>query len=133
MKAQIIVVDGLVKISTTLTAKTNLSDTVLSLFLDRDTGEQVYRFSTDEKTGSTLNFNKGDNIKVDLNIQDIFPNGVFTLRASLKNRDRTKEYALHSNLAYFEVERQISSGLQWDIHWQPKENFSIESHDSEKK
>lgn len=129
IKSKIVKSKGLIKISTTLMSKTIIKDSILSIFIDRDTGEQVYRFSTDEKTGNSLNLTEGQSVKVDLELQDIFPNGIFTLRASLKSRDRTKEYALYSDLDYFEIDRRISGASQWDVHWQPNEKFSIESYD----
>lgn len=127
IKAKIVKNQGLIKISTTLTSKEIIKDSILSLFIDRDTGEQVYRFSTDEKTGKTLTLSKGEKVRVDLELQDIFPNGIFSLRASLKSQDRTKEYALYSGLDNFEIDRRTAGGSQWDIHWQPTEKFNVES------
>jgi ABC-2 type transport system ATP-binding protein len=118
--------DGSINILAELTPKIDIADSILSLFIDRDTGEQVYRFSSDERTGSPLNLKKNKKVKINLEIQDIFPNGVFTLRASVKSRDRTKEYALWGDLASFEIDRRASTGSEWDIHWQPNEKFIVE-------
>lgn len=114
-----------IQINVEVMPRQDLTDTILTLFIDRDTGEQVYRFSTDEKTGKALDLRAGKKITIDVSIQDIFPNGVFTLRASLKTKDRTKEYASHGDLASFKIDRRISSGSEWDIHWQPNEKFNI--------
>ena len=127
--------DGVVEISVEMTIKENLPSpqSILSLFVDRDTGEQVYRFSSDEKINNAFELKKDQKIKVNLKIQDIFPNGIFTLRASVKSRDRINEYALFGDLGSFEVDRRVSSGSQWDIHWQPNEEFNIETDDGRKK
>lgn len=126
--------NGLVKLSVELIVKESLpaADSILTLFIDRDTGEQVYRFSSDEKTGEVFELKKGKKLKINLDLQDIFPNGIFTLRASVKSKDRTSEYALFGDLGSFEIDRRVDTGQQWDIHWQPNEKFSIETDDSAK-
>lgn len=118
--------DGAIKMHIQLVPKEDMKDSILSLFLDRDTGEQVYRFSSDERIGQAFDFRKGEEVKIKLELQDIFPNGIFTLRASIKSQDRTSEYASISELAGFEIDRRVENGSQWDIHWQPKETFTIE-------
>lgn len=118
--------DGLVKANIKLIAKQDIEDSILSIFIDRDTGEQVYRFSSDERTGETFDLKKGGELSLDLDIQDIFPNGIFSFRGSIKSSDRTKEYASKGELAIFEIDRRLEKGSQWDIHWQPKDDFKFE-------
>lgn len=119
--------NGTVRARVELTPKKNMPDSILSLFLDRDTGEQVYRFSSDEKTGSPFQLERGKKITVDVRLEDIFPNGVFTLRASIKSVDRSIEYLSAGDLGRIEIDRRVESGSQWDIHWQPKETFKIDA------
>lgn len=109
----------------TARAKERVTNSIISLFIDRDTGEQVYRLSSDESTGRVLNMEPGKKVTIKLKLQNIFPEGVFTLRASVKSADRTKEYALYGNLATFRIVR-IRKKSQWDIHWQPGEDFEIQ-------
>lgn len=116
---------GTVDLDVDFMPKEDISNCIISIFLDRDTGEQVYRFSSDEKTGKSLDLIKGEKRTIKLGIQDIFPNGIFTLRASIKSQDRTQEYVSVGEIAGFEIDRRIESGSQWDIHWQPKETFDI--------
>lgn len=107
--------------------KRDMDDSTLSLFLDRDTGEQAYRFSSDEKTGRTYNFKANKTMSADIELQNIFPNGIFSLRASIKNSDRSREYVSVGNLDSFEVDRRLIKGnSQWDIHWQPNEVYKID-------
>lgn len=108
-----------------LTPKKDIDDAIISLFIDRDTGEQVYRFSSDEKTGEASNLRKNKQMHIKLNLQNIFPNGIFTLRVSIKKSDRTEEYALFGNVASFEVDN-ANRRSEWDIHWRPHEEFSVE-------
>lgn len=112
-------------LSVRLEPLSNFPESIVSIFIDRDTGEQIYRFSSDEKSGKLLNLRKGKPVSIDLCIQDIFPNGVFSVRVSVKNNDRTQEYALAGNLASFEIDRRLETGNQWDIHWRPTESFLL--------
>lgn len=108
----------------TMTPKKDINDVTISLFIDRDTGEQVYRFSSDEKIGKSSNLKKDIPIKLNLKLQNIFPNGIFTFRLSIKSSDRTEEYALVGNVASFEIDN-ISRRSEWDIHWRPQEEFVL--------
>jgi hypothetical protein len=112
--------------------KKDIKDSILSLFIDRDNGEQVYRFSSDEKTGKPFNLKIGKMIKINLKVQNIFPNGKFILRASVKSADRSKEYMSKGNLASFEIDRRLEAGFEWDVHWRPDESFEVEEDNGKK-
>ncbi|NCU29250.1 ABC transporter ATP-binding protein [Candidatus Saccharibacteria bacterium] len=116
--------DDYVKFTISIIPKKDIEDAVVSLFLDRDTGEQVYRFSSDERIGSATDFKKGMPVNINLKLQNIFPNGVFTLRVSIKKSDRSQEFALLGNVASFEVDNKNRQS-EWDIHWRPREEYSI--------
>lgn len=116
--------DDSINLSMTITPKRDMDDVIVSIFLDRDTGEQVYRFSSDEKIGTASNLKKGKDTNMNLILQNIFPNGIFTFRVSIKRSDRTEEYALIGNVASFEVDN-ASRKSEWDIHWRPQEKFFI--------
>ena len=113
-----------IKFEVTLTPKKDIKDAIVSLFIDRDTGEQVYRFSSDEKTGRVSSFKKDLPMYITLNLQNIFPSGIFTLRVSIKKSDRTEEYALLGNIASFEIDN-ANRQSEWDIHWRPQEEYTI--------
>lgn len=124
--------DGMIEVDIGILPKGNYEDSIITVFIDRDNGEQVYRFATDERSGGLLDLKSGQATRIKLKIQDIFPNGIFSIRVSIKSHDRTKEYALAGDLASFEIDRRIETGMQWDIHWQPSESFDItEGVDSE--
>ncbi|HMR72757.1 MAG TPA: ABC transporter ATP-binding protein [Candidatus Saccharibacteria bacterium] len=117
--------DDNINIDILLTPKKDIDDAIVSVFIDRDTGEQVYRFSSDEKIGCVSNFKKDDPVHIKLKLQNIFPSGIFTLRVSVKKSDRTEEYALFGNVASFDIDN-ASRQSEWDVHWRPNEEFSIE-------
>lgn len=124
--AKAVKADGSITLHVELTPKQDIPDSILSLFLDRDTGEQAYRLASDEKTGKVFDFKKGETVRLALELQDIFPKGRFTLRASIKSRDRSVEYASIGELAHFDIDRRVESGSEWDVHWRPNETFTIE-------
>lgn len=117
--------DDNIKLSLKITPLIDIDESIVSIFIDRDTGEQVYRFSSDEKTGVNTNFRKNKDLNVDLLIQNIFPNGIFTVRVSIKKADRSEEYALIGNVASFEIDNKNRIS-EWDIHWRPREEFTVE-------
>lgn len=116
--------DDYIKYDIELTPLRDVDDAIVSIFIDRDTGEQAYRFSSDEKTGRTMSFKKNKKVNIALSLQNIFPSGVFTLRISIKSADRTQEYALMNNVAFFEI-TNANRISEWDIHWRPNEEFVI--------
>lgn len=125
--AETVLKDNRIKIHVEVVPKVDMPNSILSLFLDRDTGEQVYRFSSDEKTGVAYNFKKDKIMTVDIELQNIFPNGTFSLRASIKSVDRSHEYISVGNLDNFEIDRRLEKGAsQWDIHWHPQEQYHVD-------
>lgn len=115
-----------IKLALQLNPKEDINDAILSLFLDRDTGEQAYRVASDEKIGRPFDFKKGELVKVSLELSNIFPKGTFTLRASIKSKDRSTEYVSLGDLTSFDIDRRTEGGSEWDVHWRPNEKFTIE-------
>ena len=116
---------GEIKFDIELMPSIDIDDAVLTLFLDREDGEQAYRFSLDENTGKSMSFRSGKRVKLELVLQDIFPNGNLSLRASVKNKDRSKEFMSIGNLVNINIDRRLESRSEWDIHWQPNEKFKV--------
>lgn len=117
--------DDFINLNMEVLPKTNLDNVIFSLFIDRDTGEQVYRMSSDEKFGRTESLKKNQPKTLNIRLQNIFPNGIFTFRLSIKKHDRSEEYALIGSVATFEVDNS-KRGSEWDIHWRPKETINFE-------
>lgn len=126
--------EEIIGIDVKVVPKIDMNDAILSLFLDRDTGEQVYRFSSDEKTGHSYDFKKDTPMNIKIKLQNIFPNGIFSLRASIKSADRSHEYVSIGQLDNFEIDRRLKKGAsQWDIHWKPTEEYQIDGKSYGKK
>lgn len=115
-----------VNIGISLVPQVDMEDIIISIFLDRDNGEQVYRASSDEKLGYSFDLRKDDKKYIKLKLQNIFPNGIFSLRVSIKSRDRSVEYLTVGDIAKFEIDRRNYSKSEWDIHWSPSEEYIIE-------
>lgn len=110
--------------SVNIISKMDLDDIVLTFVIRRDTGEWVYRFASDEKIDTSINFKNGIKKQFCIKLQNIFPNGRFEVIANVKKRDRTIEYALEKVLTTFEVVNQ--STYANDQYWKPKEEYTID-------
>lgn len=103
-------------------AQKPLSDVVLTFMIIRDNGEIVYRFTTDEKfENNTINITKSK--KLSLSVDNIFPNGIFSVQVGVKSRDRAKIYALSDDIVKFEI---INKGsYNNDVFWKPNETYKL--------
>lgn len=103
-------------------AKKPLKDIVLTFMIIRNNGEIVYRFTTDEKLeDETISLNSKK--KLSLTIENIFPNGIFSVQVGVKNRDRAKVYALVDDIVEFEIVNQGSYNN--DVFWKPSEKYKL--------
>lgn len=102
--------------------KKPLKDVVLTFMIIRNNGEIVYRFTTDEKLeDETISLNGKK--KLSLTIENIFPNGIFSVQVGVKNRDRAKVYALVDDIVEFEIVNQGSYNN--DVFWKPSEKYKL--------
>lgn len=106
-----------------ITPETEILDAVVTFLIQKDTGEWVYRFTSDEKMKEKINLVKGKTINFDLTIQNIFPNGSFEAVCSLKKRDRTVQYAADVVVAKFDIVN--TSTYANDSYWKPVEEYRI--------
>lgn len=102
--------------------KEKIEDPVVVFALNRDNGEIVYRWKSDEKMGDMpIDFSKHNTMT--LEIQNILPNGVFDAYIGVRSRDKAKEYLnLHKAVVFEIVNRTPYSS---DIYWKPKEVVCI--------
>lgn len=103
-----------------LVPQKHMDDTILALGIYRDTGEQVYRWTSDEKAPN-LDVNKRTSIRLELD--NIFLTGVFTVSMFMRKKDRTMDYAMFDDAATFEVKNL--SAYQYDTFWKIPESVSI--------
>ncbi|MDR0887307.1 MAG: ABC transporter ATP-binding protein [Candidatus Nomurabacteria bacterium] len=97
-------------------------DAIIGFCLDRDNGERVYRWSSDETIEGNLSFNPA---RVSVEIDNIFPEGVFSMFFVVKSRDRAKDYAVVNDVLQFEI--MPRSDCRWGSFWKPAEKTMTSS------
>jgi len=99
-------------------SKVDIEDAVVTLEIFRNSGEQVYRWTSDEKILGRIDFRTNKNpIKLKVEMQNIFPDGGFNLQLCVKKRDRTVTYAMFSELVSFDIITRGSHAA--DVFWKP--------------
>jgi ABC-2 type transport system ATP-binding protein len=93
--------------------KVNIEDPIIALIINRDNGEMVYRWASDDDMNTHLQLEKGVQFKVRIRIRNVFPDGRFSVNFAIKKRDRTREYAMFDGIIEFEI-----AGT--NAHWKPK-------------
>jgi len=104
-----------------LSSDIKLNDPVITFVINRDTGEMVYRWTSDEKIDSSISMDKQKVLRIE--VDNIFPNGVFDVQIGVKKRDRSINYALFSKVIVFEILNK--SEYSGDILWKPRETYSL--------
>lgn len=94
-------------------------DLVVTFVIHKDDGEMLYRFTSDEKIRQSIDFHIKNNFHISL--ENIFPDGSFSVQIGVKKRDRSKNYALFDDILRFE----LSNGLGNEF-WRPNEEYSLE-------
>lgn len=106
-----------------LTPQVDLENPVIAIEIYRDNGEQVYRWLLDKRLGGTENIEAKKDIHLNLQIQNIFPLGSYSIRLLVKKGDRTKSYGVFNDIIKFEIKNRSSD--IYDVFWKPKEEFSL--------
>lgn len=94
-------------------------DSIVAFGIVRDSGEQVYRWASDEKMSNSPDFIKQE---VEVTIDNIFPEGKYGILLVVKSRDRSKDYGTFDEILRFDVLPRTNH--KWDTYWKPKETFN---------
>lgn len=107
--------NGKVIVDIKLKPKLPIDDPIVALGIYKETGEQVYRWTSDEKASGDFNINENSHIQLEL--EDVFPVGTFVATLFIKKRDRTVDYAIFNEIAKFTIKDTTSSphGIHWKI------------------
>lgn len=117
-------VDNTLKFELDVYSKIKYEDVVLTFVIQKDTGEWVYRFASDEKIDEPLNIEASVKQKFCLTLQNIFPNAHFEVQCAIKRRDRSQEYYPTQVICDFDIVNQSSYAN--DGYWKPVESFSTD-------
>jgi ABC-2 type transport system ATP-binding protein len=104
-----------------LKPKVTIYDPIVAMGIYRDTGEQVYRWTSDEKVPFKLNLKTHQQVRIE--IADTFPVGFFTVNLFIKKRDRTMNYATFNEIAKFEVKNLTP--YDYAVFWKVPDNSLI--------
>ncbi len=107
-----------------LLPRVSIVDAVVTFIITRDNGEIVYRWTSDEKIKRKFSIQKGKKAALTIEIDNILPNGIFSVEVGIKSRDRAITYALFANAHQFEILNKGSYSN--DIFWKPKEVVKLE-------
>ena len=106
-----------------INSKAILEDSVITFVMNRDTGEKIFQWSTDELFGKSINIEKGSKVKASLTIANIFPDGKYDVQLAVKKSDRSKIHALFNRICVFDVVNK--DPLKRNSNWKPKVKASV--------
>lgn len=108
--------------------KVNFADPVVGAYIARDTGEIIWRWSSDDETkineNLKLNLKKDTTTNLIVCIDNLLPNGKFSLTILIRKRDRSKVYLTKYNILEFSNYSASIYEKFWTI------NTTVKSEDS---
>ena len=94
--------------------KRNLEDAVLTFVINSEVGEIVFRVASDDKNvNQKIVFSEGKNMHLRLSVDNIFPNGIFSVQVAVKKEDRSENYLMANNAWLFEVHAPVDVSQNW--------------------
>jgi ABC-2 type transport system ATP-binding protein len=103
-----------------LQPKESIEDPILAMGIYQDDGDQVYRWTSDEKIPHQIDLETHRRIRIE--VADILPVGVFAVNLYIKKRDRTVDYAVFNEIIKFEVKNVTKH--RHAVYWRiPEETF----------
>lgn len=112
------------KFDISLLSRIDIDDAVATFLITRDSGEVIYRWTSDEKLRDRICIKNAKEASLMVEIDNVLPNGIFFVEVGVKSRDRTVTYALFSDAKKFEIVNRGSYSN--DIFWKPKEIVKLE-------
>lgn len=108
--------DDKIIITTRLDQKQAMDDPIVAIGLYKSTGEQIYRWTSDEKLDYDVDLSKHKKIQVV--IDDILPVGDFTTSLYIKKRDRSVDYGVFDDISRFSIKNtsKYEHATFWKIH-----------------
>ncbi|MBQ6355058.1 ATP-binding cassette domain-containing protein [Candidatus Saccharibacteria bacterium] len=101
------------------TAKMDDPAAVIRIY--QEDGVMVYRWASDEKLKEPLDLSKKTTIKLELD--NILPDGNFTVSVAVKSHDRASDYGTFNNITSFRINPR--NAYIYDTFWKIPEKFSI--------
>lgn len=112
-----------VKFNVNITPSSDILDPIVIFKINRDNGELVYRWASNEKGLENISIKKNEQFQLEIEVDNIFPNGIFDVEFAVLNHEKTFNYLFAKSITSFEI---INKGsFSGDIYWKPKERFEI--------
>lgn len=101
----------------------NLNDFVIAIGINKNDGQQVYRWASDEKLKEQPVLKAGKTYNLNISLPNYFPIGQYKVVLLIKSLDRSKDYGSFFNIASYEV---TSNELYMsETHWRLPEDVSF--------
>lgn len=115
--------DDTLKFDILVEPKQDLDTPVVTLEVFQETGEELIRWTTDEKLEKPIVLQKGKKLNLQIEFQDILPVGIFSVRLMVRKKDRSQDYAVFNDIILFE--KKNKSPYRGNVFWQPEEKYSL--------
>ena len=108
--------DEKLKIEIIISPKINLDDVVLSVGLNRENGEQVFRWMSDDKLDKSINLRKGASYMLSMTVDNLFPIGAYTIGVRVVDKEKIHNHAIFDEIKKINIDRRKDS-YDWDTLW----------------
>lgn len=94
--------------------KRDLEDPVITFVINSEVGEIVFRVASDDKNVNIpVRMHGGQTYHADIEVDNIFPNGFFSVQVAVKKEDRSDNYLMYNNVLLFEVHSPVDVSQNW--------------------
>lgn len=105
-----------------VSATKNINDVIVGVSLWRLGGSEVFRWATDDEiVNKVINLESDKRVQVDLDIQNILPDGDYFVNMAVRSRDREKKYRAIPKAYRIRVRK---GGVDAE-YWKPECKYSI--------
>lgn len=114
-----------VQLSFTIKPKQKLENFVVAVGINKNDGQQIYRWASDEKIKTPIVFEADKTYKLNIKLANYFPHDKYNVVLLIKSLDRSIDYGDFFNITNFEI---ISTNpYQSTTHWQIPEEYELQS------
>ena len=86
----------------------------MTFVINSEVGEIVFRVASDDKNvNQKIVFSEGKNMHLRLSVDNIFPNGIFSVQVAVKKEDRSENYLMANNALWFEDHAPVDVSQNW--------------------
>lgn len=106
-----------------LMPKRTLENAVFTFVINSEVGEIVFRVASDDaNVRREMDFSSGIKSHIHLEVDNIFPNGIFSVQVAVKSADRSTNYLMANNVLLFEVHAPVEASQ----NWKPPFSFTVD-------